>query len=327
MFKFLRVQIVHPCQAKCAWCSTHFKNPRFSNLHRTGEAEDFHHFYREVAKQYQPKEVFVSGGEPLLYPGIGSFLRDLAANTSRIHVFTSYQFNQRTIERFAAMEIPHNKVVLNHTPIYFEPENWHKLTQGFPFEVYISNIRRAVDMPITKRFKFIINHSGFVEEVQRFQELVLPNATCEISLKMMNQQGTDIAVPAMKKTADRVRERLMDLDRVLDDAGWSNRPRPTTSADLMRPVIESDDVKKCLYRQDPLELRLSFYRGGDGDGKKILKYRYCPYFPPDFGHRFHIGRDDIKKLGKNFRKGPFREHCERCRIRHYCKTKQMAVSA
>ena len=310
-----------PARPNAPGAPTHYKNPRFSNLHRTGEAEDFHQFYQEVAERYQPEEIFVSGGEPLLYPRIGSFLRDLSKNTSRIHVFTSYQFNRQTMDRFAGMDLPLEKIVLNHTPIYFEPENWHKLTQGFPFEVYIDNIRNAVGMHLKKRFKFIINHSGFVEEVQRFQDLVQPNQTCEISLKMMNQQGADIAVPTMQKTADRVRERLGDLDQVLKDAGWSNRPRPTTSADVMRPVIENDDVTRCVYRHDPLELRLSYYRGGDGDGKKILKYRYCPYFPPDFGHKFHIGRDDLRKLGRNFQKGPFREHCDRCRIRHYCEAK------
>ncbi len=327
MFKYLRIQIVHPCQAKCAWCSTHFKNPRFSNLRKSGEAEDFHDFYRQVAARYTPEEIFVSGGEPLLYPEIDSFLRDLAEHTSKIHVFTSYQFNRRTMENFSSMDIPWEKVVLNHTPIYFEPDNWHKLTQGFPFDTYADNVRRAVDLPLTKRFKFIINHSGFVEEVKRFQELIKPDKTCEISLKMMNDQGDGLGVETMKKSANRVRDRLGDLDRVLSDAGWSNRPRPQTSADLMRPVIESGDVEKCIYRQEPLELRLSFYRGGEADGKNILKYRYCPYFPPDFGHRFHLGRDDIEKLGKNFTKGPFREHCDRCRMRHYCTVRNTESAA
>jgi hypothetical protein len=317
MFKYLRIQIVHPCQAKCAWCSTYLKNPRFSKLHRSGGAGEFHEFYREVAAEYKPEEIFVSGGEPLLFPGIGKFLRDLSEHTKRIHVFTSFQFNRAVMDRFAQEDLPGDMIVLNHTPIYFEPERWHELTRGFPFDVYIDNIRRAVKLPLRKRFKFIINHSGFVEEIARFQELVTPDERCEISLKMMNDQGDGLGVDTMQRTAGRVRERLGDLDRVLAESGWNKRPRPETSADLMKPVIESGDVEKCVYRKDPLELRLSFYRGGEGDGKSILKYRYCPYFPPDFGHKFHIGRDDIKKLGRNYKKGPFREHCDRCRMRHY----------
>ena len=317
MFKYLRIQIVHPCQAKCAWCSTHRKNPRFSRLQRSGEAERFHDFYREVAEEIQPEEIFVSGGEPLLYPEIGPFLRDLSQHARLIHVFTSYQFNPAVIDRFAEAGVPSKQVILNHTPIYFEPDRWHELTRGFPFDVYLDNIRRAVKLPVRKRFKFIINHSGFVEEIARFQELVDPDPSCEISLKMMNDQGNGLGVETMKRTARQVRDRLGDLDGVLARAGWANRPRPETSADLMRPVIESGDVTKCVYRDKPIELRLSFYRGGEGDGKAIVKYRYCPYFPPDFGHRFHIGRDDIGKLGKNFRKGPFREHCNRCRLRLY----------
>ena len=55
MFKYLRIQIVHPCQAKCAWCSTHRKNPVFRELERSGEAEEFHALYLEVARRYLRK--------------------------------------------------------------------------------------------------------------------------------------------------------------------------------------------------------------------------------------------------------------------------------
>ena len=65
----------------------------------------------------------------------------------------------------------------------------------------------------------------------------------------------------------------------------------------------------------PLELRLAFYRGGPD--RKILEVRYCPYFPPDSGHRFHVGRDDPARLARDWRKGRFREHCGRCRLLHY----------
>lgn len=317
MFKYIRVQIVHPCRAKCAWCSTHHKNPTFQKLHDNGLAEDYHETYAEVIERYKPEEVFVSGGEPLLYPQIGEFLKRISEHTNVIHVFTSYQFSRQVMDRIAQMELP-DKVILNHTPIYFEPDRWHKLTRGFPFEVYRDNVRKAARLPIRKRFKFIINHNQFVQEISRFQELIEPDETCEISLKIMNDQGNGLVVEHMQRTAQNVFDRLNDLDSTLTDAGWANQERPSTSADLMKPVIESGDVTKCVYRQDPLELRLSFYRGDDQ--KQIIKYRYCPYFPPDFGHKFHIGRDDIEKMGKNFKKGPFREHCERCRMLHYSRT-------
>lgn len=49
----------------------------------------------------------------------------------------------------------------------------------------------------------------------------------------------------------------------------------------------------------------------------MLTYRQCPYFPPGFGHRFHIGRDPVAKLVRNFHRRPFRDHCGDCRLRHY----------
>lgn len=314
MFDYLRVQILHPCRAKCAWCSTHRKNPTFQKLQETGTAADIHEAYLEIIKAYPPKELFVSGGEPFLDPGISDFLFAAAEYTKTIHVFTSYQFSRKVMDRVVAMQLP-QAVVLNHTPIYFEPKRWAKLTQGFPFDVYIDNIRKAVSMPLRKRFKFIVNHAKLAEEIQRFSTHVQPNETCEVSLKLMNDQGDGLVVPTMQRSAATVRERLGDLDALLTDAGWTHRKRPRGSADLMKPVIESGDVTRCTYRDKPVELRLS-YAGGER-GRSILKYRYCPYFPPDVGHRFHLGRDDLSKLGKNFRRGDFRDHCDRCRLVNY----------
>lgn len=309
-FRSVRVQMVQPCHAKCAWCSTHKKNPTFRELVDNGSASEFHEFYRTVIQEHQPRELFVSGGEPLLSDEIEQFLADVSDSAETIHVFTSYQFSRQVMERVAALELPSN-VVLNHTSIYFEPERWLKLT-GFPFDVYSDNVRRAVQMETRKRFKFIINHSQLLEELRHFQELVEPNDSCEISLKMMNDQGNGMVVDTMQASADRVHERLEKLDEVLSESGWSTA-RPQTSADKVRPVVESGDVTACPYRDKPLELRLAFYRGD----KKVLKYRYCPYFPPDFGHRFHIGKDDPAKLARNFEKGNFRDHCGRCRLLHY----------
>lgn len=314
MFKYIRVQIIHPCRARCVWCSTHKKNPVFQALSDSGEAERFHDTYLQIIEHYRPQEVFVSGGEPLLYPQIGPWLQRAAAATAGdVHVFTSYQFSRTVMQRIAQTELP-DQVIFNHTPIYFEPERWHRLTQGFPFEVYLDNVRTAARMPTRKRFKFIVNHGAFADEIERFRSLVEPDETSSISLKFINDQGDGLGVEVMERTADRVQARLDDLDGLLARAGWGT-DRPKTSADQVKAVVRTGDVHQCPFRDQPLELRLAFYRGGDG--KYVLKYRYCPYFPPDFGHKLHLGRDRIEKLGRNFKKGPFRDHCDRCRLLHY----------
>tara|TARA_Y100001934_G_C12047257_1_gene629013 strand:- start:101 stop:790 length:690 start_codon:yes stop_codon:yes gene_type:complete len=212
------------------------------------------------------------------------------------------------------MDLPPN-LVLNHTPIYFEPQRWHRLTQGFPFEVYLKNIRKAVLLKVKKRFKFIVNHNSLEKELERFVELVQPNATCEITFKMMNDQGNGMLVDVMKATAHRVLERLGKLDSLLEEQPQLSSKRAKTSIDWMKPVIETGDVSKCVYRQKPMELRLAFYKGTLD--KKVLKYRYCPYFPPDFGHKFHVGKTDLYRLERDFHKGNFRDHCNRCRLLHY----------
>ena len=314
VFKYIRIQMMHPCRARCAWCSTHRKNKLFQQLQDDGRSADFHQTYLDVLERFKPEEVFISGGEPLLEPTIETFLHDVARHTSRIHVFTSYQFSAAVMAKIAKMTLP-DIVTLNHTPIYFEPDRWHHLTRGFPFEVYLNNIRQAVKLKVRKRFKFIINHRLIEDEIRTFQDAVEPDETCEISLKIMNDQGDGLMVDHMKKTSERLHDRLPKLDEILARAGWSQGTRPKGSADLMRPVVESQDVTRCPYRKEPLELRLS-YDGGER-ARSVLKYRYCPYFPPEAGHRFHIGRDRIDKMAKNFEKGPFREHCSKCRLLHY----------
>ncbi len=311
-FRSVRIQMIQPCHAHCAWCSTHKKNPVFKRLVQNSESQDFHAFYREVVELHQPEEVFVSGGEPLLSDDLPELLWAMADGPRRVHVFCSYQFSRKVMERISQLELPDN-VVINHTAIYFEPERWRALT-GFPFEVYRDNVRTAIAMPVKKRFKFIVNHSRLHEEIARFQKLVEPDDSCEISLKIMNDQGNGMVVDVMQASEERVFGRMSKLDQVLSDAGWSTK-RPRTSIDRVAQVIQTGDVTQCPYREDPLELRLAFYRGGDG--KSVLKYRYCPYFPPDFGHKFHLGCDSISKLAKNFTKGPFREHCGKCRLLHY----------
>lgn len=55
---------------------------------------------------------------------------------------------------------------------------------------------------------------------------------CEISLKLMNDQGAGMVVDTINKSAERARARLTDLDGLLQDAGW-RKARPRTSADRM----------------------------------------------------------------------------------------------
>lgn len=315
MFDQIRVQVVHPCRARCAWCATHRKNPWFQELVDQGLDARVHDFYRAVVRRHRPREVFVSGGEPLLHPDIAALVRDLAEHAESVHVFTSYQFARGVVRAFGAADLHPDRVVLNHTPIYFEEESWHALTRGFPFATYLDNVRDAVALPLRKRFKFIVNHARLEAEIARFVELVRPDARCEVSLKLMNDQGGGLVDGVMRRSAERVNARLPDLDGVLAAAGWTLAPRPRTSIDALRPVIETGDVTLCPYRSEPRELRLALHAVKRGN--PVLEYRYCPYFPADFAHHFHVGVDDIEKLAKNHRKGPFRERCGDCRLLTY----------
>jgi hypothetical protein len=86
----------------------------------------FYETYMEIIKVHRSEELFISGGEPLLDDHIGDFffLAQAAEVVQKIHIFTSYQFSLRSMAEILTIPMP-DSVILNHIPIYFEPERWH----------------------------------------------------------------------------------------------------------------------------------------------------------------------------------------------------------
>ena len=317
MFASIRVQILYPCRGSCAWCSTHRKNPLFAQLYRDGVSRKVHEFYVDVVQRLKPSEVILSGGEPLLYPELAWFLNAIRDSTERIKVFCSYQYAQEDRNRIPWDQFPLEKVTVCHTAAYFEPGHWHKLTRGFPFELYVENIRALVRCAVRKRFKFILNHAMLGQELTRFQELVRPDRECELSFKVINDQADGLNESAIERTRALVSERTHEFERLAAETGWGRVVKEDMSLEVVAPLLEDADVEKCGYRHKPLELRFALDKANDAG--QVLKYRYCPYFPPDFGHRFHIDRDDPQTLVQNYYRGPFRAHCSECRFLKYCR--------
>ena len=170
-------------------------------------------------------------------------------------------------------------------------------------------------MPLRKRFKFIVNHPYLDQEIRRFQELITPDHTFEFGLKVINDQGGGQNEKTIQQNKALTQERAQSLDRLLDGADWGQVDYKVGSLETMAPLLQDGDVTCCHYRQEPVELRLAFYRANQR--KQILKYRYCPYFPSDFGYRFHIGRDDLEKLESNYFKAKFHGRCQDCRFLKY----------
>jgi hypothetical protein len=285
-------------------------------LYDTGVAETVHRFYIQVIQDLRPEQVFVSGGEPLLYPHIGEFLDAIADATQQINLFTSYQYSQEACDRIPFGRMPLEKIVLTHTCIRFLPDRWPELTAGFPFERYVENIRTAARLPVRKRFKFILNHADLDLEIALFQERLAPDHTFELGLKVINEQGGVLNRQAIEQTRDLAHARVRALEQLVDGAGWGQASFMPGSLETMAPLLVDGDPERCRYRRKPLELRFALYKADTTD--QVLKYRYCPYFPSDFGYRFHIGRDDAQKLQKNFHRGDFHDRCSRCRfLTHY----------
>ena len=315
VFKSIRVQILYPCNAHCSWCATRLKNPLFGELYQAGISDQVHDFYIEVIERLQPEAVFISGGEPLLYPRIAHFINAIQKHTKQINLFTSYQFSENLRQRIPFSQMPLDKVLLCHTSIYFEPGRWAEMTANFPFDLYVNNIRAISKLPVRKRFKFIINHELLEDEIARFQELIEPDESFEFGLKVINDQGGGINQSTIRQSKNFTNSRVLALDDILVGGRWGKKSYKVGSVENMAPLLEEGDVTLCPYRSEPLELRFAFYRSKDRG--PVLKYRYCPYFPSDFGYRFHLGRDSLEKFDKNFNKGSFHSHCHKCRFLNY----------
>jgi organic radical activating enzyme len=318
-FRCLRIQILQPCQGRCRYCATHKKNKLFAQLKRDGHAEAVHHFYRDAVAHFKPTELFVSGGEPLLLPGIGQLLADMAPHVERIHLFTSYQFNERLRERLDLDGMPWDKVVLTHTILYFHAEGWEHMSQGFPFGVYVENMRHLGRIARRKCYKFILNHPNAPEELKNFLSEIRPDETCTLRWKLMNQQGGQgFNVQEISRSRAEVLERLERWTEIVTEFQQHAKipvDKRITGAEVLSGTGGRAEVERCPYRSEPEELRFAFYKVKGG--VPLLEYRFCPHFPSKFRYIHKVGEDAFTDIRKAFAEGEYHRHCDRCRLQLY----------
>ncbi len=319
MFSSLRIQIIQPCTARCKWCGTYKKNPLFRKLQERGVADQVHDFYLDAVARFQPESLYVSGGEPLLLKGIGTYMAQLAKHVSRrIFLFTSFQFSAQVRERLDLEGMPWDKVILTHTTAGFDEEEWLDMTQGFPFDLYIDNIRKLGALPWRKQFKFILNHEFLQTEMSRFGRLISPDSSYHLSLKLMNNQAGDFGAKEIKKT----REAVLDLleNGVQDLPKELSIETKITGEEAIEGFIAGDKGASCPYRNGPLELRFAFHRGNEKSAK--LKYRFCPHFPPSKHYIFKTGRDNIDDIVVAYKLKKWHSWCAKCRLKLYVPKKK-----
>ena len=277
-------------------------------MSRDGTTDAIMRFYRDTIRRLKPSWLYVSGGEPLLYPGIAPFLNYVCHYVDdRIHVFCSFQFDTNDFHRIPFDAMPLAKTTVNHTVSYFEPEPWSRHTRGFPFSLYLENLKSLAETGVQKRFKLIVNQERFEEKLGRFLDTLGAPSGMEIGLKVINEQGNGLNVAKIEQTRLVALKNLKGLNEKYAGVRFVEG-----SLARMAPMLDGLDPADCHYARQPAELRFSFYR--IKNGTPVLKYRYCPYFPPSCGHRFHIGKDNPKKFVRNFFRGNFRQHCSDCRF-------------
>ncbi|MFH2008934.1 MAG: radical SAM protein [bacterium] len=318
-FRCLRIQILQPCQGRCRYCATHKKNRVFADLNREGHADQVHRFYRDVVAHFKPQELFVSGGEPILLPGIGRLMADMAPHVSRIHFFTSYQYGAKRRQRLDLEGMPWDKVVLTHTILYFHAQQWEHMSQGFPFPVYVENMKELAKLAQRKCYKFILNHPNAPEELAAFLDEIQPDESSTLRWKLMNQQGGQgFNVAEISKSRSEVRERLERWQEVVTE--FRKRAKipvdeHITGAEVLAGATGQADVESCPFRSRPEELRFAFYR--IKGGVPLLQYRFCPHFPSRFRYIHRVGQDTFESIQAAYSEGEYHRHCKRCRLQLY----------
>jgi organic radical activating enzyme len=284
-FEHMRVQMLFPCAARCKWCRTYLKNPEFRRLHKDGDAERVHEFYLEAMARYRPRSLYMSGGEAILLPGVKEFVRRALAHVGHVHLYTSYQYPAHVLEALDWGDLPADRVTLAHSCIHFLPDRWHDLTNGFPHERYVANLRRAGALPFRKTVKFVLNHPDSAEEVRAFLETVRPDANWRLVYKLLNEQNNGFGAPIMRETRARVRA-LLSAYTGAEDADEAPE-LPLLNPAVAAAVAGDAVLERCPYRAGPKEVRFAFYRARP-EGV-VLKVRFCPYFGPDTAEKFTVG--------------------------------------
>ncbi len=299
MFTNLRIQLIEPCKAKCLWCGTWKKNPKFRELKRNGTLDKIVAFYKELIAFFKPEVLNISGGEPILYPKINSFLNDIAPFVQRINLFVSYQFGRTTRNRLDLENLPHDKLVLTHSTNGFNPDYWHHFTQGFPFDLYLENLKFFAKTPATKHYKIIANYGEHEAHEKKLRELVGNNEKILVTYKFINNQAGNYG-------ARKISETKKNIVAILE------KEEKLTNREVLRQVLVDDTL--CPFKLKTEELRFAFFKGGESPK---FKYRFCPYFPPENHFIFKIGRDSFEDILENFSKKRWHKWCENCRLKLY----------
>ena len=301
-FEEMRVQVPFPCQARCVWCSTWKKNPRFQELYDNGTSDQIMNFYAKIVKDERPKRLMLSGGEPILYPGIVDFLNRVARHVDEIFLYTSYQYHPEDLDHVDPAQLPADKLVLTHSVIDFLPDYWHKQTLNLtPHERYVSNIRIASHWPVRKIVKFVLNHEHLEDEVRLFRELVQPDERFHLEAKLLNNQSNNYG----KGQIERTRE-VVHRNRQITGVSTNNEIQ-------LSNIMQDRIIENCIHWKLP-ELRFALYREHPD---VVLKYRFCGYFSPDWAYKIHLGDYRRGMFRKAFDKARFKEACGKCRLLFY----------
>ncbi|MGM0596743.1 MAG: hypothetical protein ACQES9_06860 [Myxococcota bacterium] len=313
MFKAVRIQVPQPCTARCKWCGTWKKNNFFTSL-KNENLSLILDTYSAIIREYRPKYLYVSGGEPILLPQIDKFLRQVAPWVKKsIYLFTSFQFSAKRRENLSLENMPWEKMILTHTSAGFDEEYWLDMTHGFPFELYLDNIIKLGQKPWQKRFKFILNHEYLRKELEKFANIIKPDNSWSISLKLMNNQSGDFGADEIKKSKDKVIKIL--------DKGVANLSLPVdfktkiTGEKIIEGFRTGKGPELCPYRHQPRELRFALYKGSPEYIK--FKYRFCSHFPSSKHFIFKTGRDKIEDITNAYKNHNFFHWCKKCRLKLY----------
>ena len=259
-------------------------------------------FYAKVIKDEKPRRLMLSGGEPILYPGISDFLKRVSKHVESIFLYTSYQYMPEDLEHVDVNKLPGDKLVFTHSVFDFLPDNWHKGTLNrTPHDRYVDNIIIAKNWPGRKIVKFVLNHPHLEEEVKLFHKLVQPDAGFHLEAKLLNNQANNFGRKQIEKTKE-----IVHKNREIFGISTNNEVQ-------LDNIMEGRITENCIYWKAP-ELRFALYRE---DPDVVLKYRFCGYFPGDFSYKVHINKYKNGMFYRAFKKARFKNACKDCRLLFY----------
>ena len=180
------------CNLRCQWCDT-----PYTSWSPEGREMSLDEILDDV-RAYPAAHAVVTGGEPMIAPGIVELTRELGMHVTIETAGTVYQevkCDLMSISPKLANSTPIGQFAAQHERLRYQPEIWKRLTADYPYQL-----------------KFVVSQPGDLEEIKS----ILREIGAANDRVVLMPEGTEVAT---------LNERARWLTEICKAEGFRYSPR------------------------------------------------------------------------------------------------------